>query len=119
MHAAWVDDFAQFLEDVGRCPSKSHSLDRFPDQNGNYEPGNIRWATSKEQCRNKRNNHLVEYLGEKLPLAVWTERFGFRKMTIRNRLVSGWSVEEAMTTPEKEKAVRRPRRKRTASQALY
>lgn len=50
----WRDDFAAFLSDMGRRPSPQHTLDRFPDQSGNYEPGNCRWATAKEQIANQR-----------------------------------------------------------------
>jgi hypothetical protein len=48
------NDFATFLRDVGERPSKAHTLDRFPDKDGNYEPSNVRWATQKEQQRNSR-----------------------------------------------------------------
>lgn len=50
---AWRDDFAAFLQDVGRRPSPQHTLDRI-DVNGNYEPRNVRWATSSQQRRNSR-----------------------------------------------------------------
>src|SRR5688572_6630186 len=48
----WLESFQSFFRDVGPRPSSRHSLDRFPNPNGNYELGNVRWATHKQQCRN-------------------------------------------------------------------
>ena len=50
----WRNDFSAFVEDMGPRPSPKHSIDRWPDNDGNYEPGNCRWATSKEQRANQR-----------------------------------------------------------------
>lgn len=49
----WRHSFLNFLEDMGERP-KGMTLDRYPDPNGNYEPGNCRWATPKQQAENKR-----------------------------------------------------------------
>lgn len=54
VHPPWIEDFTVFYLDVGPRPTPTHSLDRWPDMNGNYEPGNVRWATKKEQTDNRR-----------------------------------------------------------------
>lgn len=97
--AEWINDFAAFLAHVGKKPTPAHSLDRI-DSNRNYEPGNVRWATRKEQARNVRDNRLLTYDGRTMPLTAWAEETGLCSRTLFSRVaVYGWSHERALTTP--------------------
>jgi hypothetical protein len=91
----WRADFSAFLRDVGPKPSPRHSLDRI-DNNGNYAPGNVRWATSIEQANNKRNNREISAHGRTQTLAEWAREIGLRASTIWTRLELGWSPTEAV-----------------------
>jgi hypothetical protein len=55
----WRHSFPAFFAHIGPKPSPKHTLDRYPNNDGNYEPGNVRWATYSEQNRNKRRHHKL------------------------------------------------------------
>lgn len=97
--AEWAGSFEQFLLDMGRAPSKGHSLDRI-DVNKNYELSNCRWATSKEQGNNKTTSRLIEYRGQTKTVAQWADSVGVRAGLLRDRLFKlNWGVEKALTAP--------------------
>lgn len=94
----WRDSFAAFFRDMGERPTAKHSLERI-NNNGNYEPGNVRWATRQEQNNNRSNNHVLEYGGERKTLANWARSLGVPARRLHSRLAYGWSVERTLTEP--------------------
>lgn len=88
--AQWREDFTRFLADVGKSPTCQHTIDRYPDQNGNYEPGNVRWATMKEQSRNTRRNQWAMHNGERRLVIEVCEEIGLHPGTVRTRRINGW-----------------------------
>lgn len=95
----WRLSFVDFLADVGHRPSPKHSLDRYPNKTGDYEPGNVRWATDQQQQRNRTDNIMVEAFGENLSIHEWGDRFGVKPDTISHRLCRGWDPTRAVSEP--------------------
>lgn len=107
----WFNSFEKFYEDVGEsykkhCKKhgeKNTTLDRFPDQNGNYCLENTRWATMKVQCNNKTNNVLLKYKGKTKTLMEWTVKLNLNYKIMHQRLSRDkMSVKKAFETSIKK-----------------
>ena len=95
----WLDSFECFLADMGRPPSEDHTLDR-KDPDLGYTPDNCRWATYKEQNRNRKNVVLVEFEGSQIPLSELAERFNLPVKALYMRVTKyGWDLSRALSTP--------------------
>ncbi|MBO7727891.1 MAG: hypothetical protein J6S50_05160 [Oscillospiraceae bacterium] len=70
------------------------TLDRI-NVNGNYEPSNCRWVSSKVQNNNRRNNKRITYNGETLTISQWADKLGVNYATLRYR-IRCWGVERAL-----------------------
>lgn len=93
-------NFQLFLQDMGTRPSKGHSLDRIDPHKG-YEPGNVKWATVKEQSRNKRNTVMMPHpdTGEKVPASQLAEEAGMSYNSFRTLMIreGKWPTKQSNT----------------------
>jgi len=94
----WRHSFENFLADMDEKP-EGCSLDRFPDNKGDYGPDNCRWATKIQQQNNLTSNKLLTYDGRCMTQAQWSREMGITEQTIHVRLRRGWPIEKALTHP--------------------
>lgn len=92
----WRNSFEAFFKDMGERP-KGKSLDRI-NNDGNYEPSNCRWATNKQQKRNRRTTTMLTFNGETLALPDWAEKLGIKRKILERRVRDGWPIEKALST---------------------
>lgn len=94
VHPKWLDYLA-FFRDMGSRPSPKHSLDRI-NNDGNYEPGNCKWSTPREQCRNQEKTLWLTHEGRTLTLREWAETSGIPYDTLYGRFKCGRPSEEIL-----------------------
>lgn len=93
----WLD-IANFIEDVGPSYIDGLQLDRI-NNNGDYEPSNVRWTTASENCDNRRTGRKIEFNGKTQSMTRWAKEIGISVGTLWERLeVWKWGVEKALTT---------------------
>lgn len=93
----WIESYQSFLDDMGQRPV-GMTLERIDNALG-YCKENCRWATRKEQQRNRRANVTCEIGGLTKCLKEWCEVYGIGYTTVRGRMGRGWGMIDAITTP--------------------
>jgi hypothetical protein len=95
------NDFSSFYADMGERPP-GMGIDRI-NNDGDYEPGNCKWSTKKEQSNNRRGNFLITYKGRTQNTTQWAEEYGLSRIVLKGRLKLGWPMEKALTTPKRKR----------------
>lgn len=102
LHNDWIKDFPAFMDyilsNLGNRPSNNYSLDRI-DNNKGYQPGNLRWATQKEQMRNTRSNRHLTINGVTKCISDWCRETGASISQIYGRLKGGWPIDKSLFDP--------------------
>lgn len=95
----WVGPggFERFFAHIGKRPTDAHSIDRFPKSDGNYEPGNVRWATKREQALNRRTTHWLQFCGRTVCVKDLAKELKISTALVRYRIRNGIALDAPKT----------------------
>lgn len=93
IYGPWIDSFTEFYKYVGPRPAPGYTLDRI-NNNGNYEPGNVRWASKATQAANRRNTKFYDFHGHRLMAHEIDAHLGSRQGVVHRLLKRGYMLEE-------------------------
>jgi hypothetical protein len=108
----WLESFEAFVEDMGPRPTASHRLDRI-NNDGNYEPGNVKWSSPKESILNRRYTVWITIEGQTKSASDWAREYGIDTCYVAQRIRRGMDPVLAVKTPVRHKSApgtrKRPR----------
>lgn len=93
------ENFQLFLEDMGRCPSPNHTIERIKNSTG-YSLKNCKWIPRANQADNRRNNINIVVKGVRHSLGYWCRHLGLNYWMVRSRIKNGWDGRVALFTPK-------------------
>ncbi len=102
----WRNSFQNFYNDMGKRPPGRFTIDRI-DNDGNYSPENVRWASYGQQLANTRKNVRLTYQGKTLHLCGWSRIIGIDHKTIKARFNAGLPMDQVMSPYKQEQKMRK------------
>lgn len=92
VYQEWRSSFQAFYDFIGPRPGAGYSIERIDNDRG-CEPGNVKWATAKEQANNRRSSRMIAHKGAVHSLTEWAALLDLPLSTVFNRLKRGANVD--------------------------